>query len=878
MSEALTGRGTREAFRAPDGREAFRAPDAWHSPATYWFWHHLPSVAQIRAQVREMFDAGFRSFQIQARLSFPQGQYLDDDYLRACRLAVDEAARLGMIVGIYDDYNWQTGHAGGRAVAGHDELRERHLFWVRVPLLAGRGTGTISGIRSATENLGPAAMAWHYEGAEVRWADWRVEHVLVGEGDDTVDVADAARVDGVPDGCAVIVDTGGEAASALVLVSARCATSRLVNPLDRVAVERFVEAGYEPFRRALGDHFGQTVRYVFFDQPHAVYYDWAERAGDPRSALSIHPAVTEVLRARFGDALPAVWVAVLDETTDAGALAHRAQFWQSFSSYAIDTFLGTLADWSHRHGLLQTGHEVLGHVGSWTPGASFDTWDLRANFGLDHFAVDRHRDLTAVDAQDAVAQLSPRLGDAVARASGRHGTMVEQYFMTPPEGGTPWSGHWGLTLDELRGAAIRHHLAGMRQMVFHGFYQTHGHDRDHESLANPRFDFPPGVNVEPWFEGFHADYAVEASRLSEFLDGLDDGPEVLLLWPLRTFWTDGQTGPHADQVGAWARALTEADVPFRLIDERQLATIADAAPSARALVLPAVRTLADLDAVQAVHALAARGLRVVTSGRQPNVLQDAGAIGVAWDAVGAEHRADVPAAGEVRAALGLRDDASFPAAVAGARVRSGIDADGFRRVAVFNGGDGLLDVVLADGATEWDAADGSTRPFGAGRGRLEPGELRLFVLSDGAPFRVEVAGLAASTAQELAAGWTLRLPEGDEQPVDVSAGWQATHPTFSGTAVYRVTFEASGADDLVLRLPRVAGSARASVNGHALAPRGWRPFRFAIARGLLTAGINTLEVSVSGSAANAFYAGTGLRAHPEPNGLLAAPTLEVDAC
>ncbi|MEV7693424.1 hypothetical protein AB0N73_08840 [Microbacterium sp. NPDC089189] len=869
MSDAVTGRGT---------REAFRTPDAWHSPATYWFWHHLPSDDQIRTQVREMFDAGFRSFQIQARLSFPQGAYLDDDYLRACRRAVDEAARLGMIVGIYDDYNWQSGHAAGRAVAGHDDLRERHLFWVRVPVDAGRGTGTVSGIRSATENLGPAAMAWHYEDAEVRWADWRIEHVLVGEGRDTVDVPGGARVDGDAHGCTVAVSNAGPAASALVLVSARCATSRLVNPLDRVAVERFVEAGYEPFRRAFGDHFGQTVRYVFFDQPHAVYYDWAERAGDPRSALPIHTAMTEVLRSRFGDELPAVWAAVLGETADAGALARRARFWETFSTYAIGTFLGTLADWSHRHGLLQTGHEVLGHVGSWTPGASFDTWDLRANFGLDHFSVDRYRDLTAVDAQDAVAQLSPRLGDGVARASGRHGTMVEQYFMTPPEGGTPWSGHWGLTLDELRGAAIRHHFAGMRQMVFHGFYQTHGHDRDHESLANPRFDFPPGVNVEPWFAGFHADYAAEAARLSEFLDGVGDDPEVLLLWPLRTFWTDGQTGPHADQVGAWARALTEADVPFRMIDERQLRTIADEAPTARALVLPSVRTLADLAAVQAVHALAARGVRVVASGRQPSLLQDGGVLGVAWDAVGSEYLVDVPSAGEVRAALGLDEDRSAVATAAGARVRSGLDADGARRAAVFNDGEGLLDVVLADGATEWDATEGSTRPFPAGRARLEPGELRLFVLSEAARFGVEVAAPPASAAMALTTGWTLRLPEGDERPIDVTAGWQLAHPRFSGTAVYRVTFEASGADDLVLRLPRVAGSARASVNNRALAPRGWRPFRFRIARGLLTPGANTLEVSVSGSAANAFYAGTGLRAHPEPNGLLAAPTLEVDAC
>ena len=105
-----------------------------------------------------MHASGFRSFQIQARPSYPIDGYLDESYLRACRIAVEAAAGWGMTVGIYDDYAWQSGHAAGRAVRGHDDLRERQLFWVRVRLVDGRGIGRISEIRSATENLGPAAM------------------------------------------------------------------------------------------------------------------------------------------------------------------------------------------------------------------------------------------------------------------------------------------------------------------------------------------------------------------------------------------------------------------------------------------------------------------------------------------------------------------------------------------------------------------------------------------------------------------------------------------------------------------------------------------------------------------------------------------------
>jgi hypothetical protein len=111
--------------------ELFAMPDADHSPAAYWFWHRLPTVNEIRDQVREMQEGGIHSFQIQARLAYPIEEYLGPGYLSMCKVAVEEAAARSMTVGIYDEYNWQSGQAGGRTVHGADHLRERHIFWSR---------------------------------------------------------------------------------------------------------------------------------------------------------------------------------------------------------------------------------------------------------------------------------------------------------------------------------------------------------------------------------------------------------------------------------------------------------------------------------------------------------------------------------------------------------------------------------------------------------------------------------------------------------------------------------------------------------------------------------------------------------------------------
>ncbi|CAM5344363.1 MULTISPECIES: hypothetical protein [Streptomyces] len=894
--------------------QRFRNPDPWHAPAAYWFWHRLPDTDTIRAQVRQMYDAGIRSFQVQARLSYPIEGYLDDDYLAACRVAIETAAGLGMIVGIYDDYNWQTGHAAGRAVAGHDELRERHLFWVRIP--TGESGGTLSGIRSATENLGPTAMNWHYEGGVVAWADWRVEYALVtrraqGTVIERPDLVD--RVDGGADGCRVrLVEPVPADAETIVFVSARCATSRLVNPVDPVAVDRFVEAGYQPFAEAVGDFFGGTVAYMFFDQPHAVYYDWAERTGDLRSAMPFHESLAVSIRERWGERTPQVLASVLDGD-DPERLSLRAQFYEHFSGYAMETFLGRLRTWSHAHGLRQSGHEVLGHVGGWTLDTAFANWDLRVNFGLDHFGVDGYRDLTAVDAQDALVQLSPVFGDSVARHHGRSGTMVEQYFLTPPEGGTPWSGHWGLSLQELRTTAINHHLQGMRQMIFHGFYQTHGHGDDHESLRNPRFDFPPGINFEPWFADHHLRFALESARLSEFLEPVSPQSDVAVLYPLRTIWTAGQLGEQASALGQWARALTESRVGFHLVDERDLeaAVVEDdllclGDRRYRALVLPAVTTLRSAASLRRLRRLAEAGVRVLASGATPAVYQE-GPQTAAEDwavfAQAVEVFDAVPEEAVLRGLVAPRGQTvptlHVPAGSA-VRWRGGPDgADGFR-FACFAETEGTAELLLPDGPwqlEEWVAADGTVRALDAAEGAVvlgvERNELRLLHVRRGAEPADGRAGATEgfeaatghntpewSEPEELESGWVLEIPEdayeeaGTVRHIAVTCGWeQQGLSTFAGTADYVRQIRLDAPVLLELTLPAVAGAVLVFVNGLRVGERAWPPYRITIPADALKPGGNELRVQVAPPAANRYYAGTGLRAEPEPCGLLAPPLL-----
>lgn len=885
--------------------ERFTAPDAWHMPAAYWFWHHLPDHEQIRRQVGEMHDAGILSFQVQARMAYPIEGYLDDDYLAACKVAVAEAAALGMMVGVYDDYNWQTGHAGGRAVAGHDHLRERQLFWATGVVRDGRVELGISDIHSSTESLGEPGMAWHYDGSEVLWSDWEVPFAFLhGSGSVSDVTTGAAMTEARPDGCRVVVEVDGaqEGSSVTTFVAARSTTSRLVNFLDREAADRFVTAGYDPFFRELGEYFGSTITYFFFDQPHTNFYVWAERHGNLRSPVPYHSDLPGLIRERWPENYGEVLLALL-EGSSPEVKSHRSAFYDFFSKRAMSTFLGALHDWTSEKGVALSGHEVLAHVGQWDLAGAFDEWDLRINFGLDYFGIDSYRDITGVDAQDAVPQLSAKFGDSVARSNGRSGTIVEQYFANAHTGSGVYAGHWGLTLEELRAQAFRHHLFGMRQFLFHGFYQTDGFDDDPRMFSNPRFDFPPGHNFEPWFADHHGDFAIQSGRLSEFLDGAEPACDVAVLYPLRTVWAEGQGGEHSHEGGVWYENLARSGYGYHLVDEKDLLTarLEDGRlwlgeRGYRALVLPGATTLLGRETIELIDRAGDAGVTVVASGNTVAAYQSGPQTAV-------EDWTRLVAAGDVMALVGppeiaeLEDILGTPGADA---VRFGISAEAsvwtwsgrveasWRAVAFNDGTESAsVRIQFPDGVgavNRWDVATGEAARWSDESTfsvTLEPMELALFVV-DGTilPLADTTGMIEWADERALDGAWTLTVPSGQHaysdtsRSIDPSRGWEVQGlPDFSGIGIYRLELELVDPVDSRFILPAVSGSVSFRVNGLNIGRRSWSPFRFDVAADFLRHGSNTIEIIVASTAANRYYAGTGMRDTPEPAGLLATPLI-----
>jgi hypothetical protein len=832
---------------------------------------------------------------IQARLAFPRENYLSAEFMKAYREAVEIAGGLGLKIGLYDDYNWISGHAGGRTVEGRDHLRERHFFWssTRTP------AGAVSGIASPfIKAMGPDVARWHYEDGRLAWTEWTVVAALLHPEDAIEDdraVADVtARVVLTEQGdqsCRFVV-TGDipEGYAVTVFISARARTSRLINYLLPEAAERFIEVGLDPFSTALRGLMRDPVRVLFFDQPGPGFYRWDQHSGN----LGNSALYSETLRGAFllrHEAPFGLALLALVRDVGPGTASLRCAFYETYAGMMHEAFLGTLARWASRHGLELSGHEILAHVGAWGLNQGFRSIDPRVAIGVDHFGVDGFRTETAVDANNFEAQLAPKLGDSVARAHGRSRCVVETYA-TSLHSDVRASGQWDLTLATMRAQAIRLSFLGARQFLIHALWQTDGFDSDDRPFVNPRFDFAPGINFEPWWP-YVSQFSAESARLSAFIEPATPLTRVAVLYPLHTAWAEGPFHAHGAHLGEWCRHLTALGCDYLIVDEHGLdhATLEDgrlqvAGCGFDAAVLPSASVLKFGATLARVAEFQAKGIAIWISGDEPRSLDSPESASPMLKANARLQRppseSDVGALVSALPAMGPR--ISLPP---GTRLSRwlGRDPEGWWRFALFNDGtvEVLIEVGFADGveSERWDPRTGIVGSLERDRTlalRLEPHELICLRMrqTHAAPAATTPAAPAMSveSVTTLDASWSMLAPQANHAtPIAVDRGWELQgFPTLSGAGLYEREITVDNAGFFALDLPLVHTAVAVALDGREITRLGWPPYRVALGR--LEKGVHRLTLAVSNTAANRYYAGTPYRgARDEPSGLGAPPRL-----
>ncbi|GBQ13061.1 hypothetical protein CFR78_10960 [Komagataeibacter rhaeticus] len=879
---------------SPHAPSWFTAPDSRFRTAAFWFWHFLPTEEQCLQTIRDMKAAGLGCVLVQARLPLPLETYLSDAYLARCRFVARQVHKAGMRLEIYDEYGWMSGHGGGRTIAGADHLRERHLFWVSGTIRKGQATLELTGIHSTFLSfLGTAGRNWCYEGGQPLWGDWSV----IGGGTwhagrpaCTVPATQVTIGETRPDGCVLHVHapTLADGTDITILVAGRCKTSRLINYLLPQAGQHFIKQAYEPLLDAF-----PTAEAFFFDHPYAGFYQWDGQSGTIGNSILWDESL---LDANF--TLTGFLTCLYGEGAEAGRL--RGAFFNRYIRKMHEAFFGVLRKWCDTHAIGLTGHELLPHVGGWALRGGLNGFDPRVMPGNDPFGIDAYKTRTVMDAADYRPQLSAILGDSVARSHGRSRCTVEQYSTGREVGRPSLQGQWDLTLDRLRAQMLRHTLQGARRVLLHAVFQPEILALASDACPDPRFDFPPGFNLQPWWR-MAPGVMDEVARLSAFLEEGTPVRSVALLYPLESLLegTDGTTPACALHFGAWAEALFDNGTGYTIIDENQIHTdnIENGLLNARSgtfscIIIPAITTFRNTETLRALDVFARSGGRLFFShDRKPDAIPSGG---MEKTLCGTGHVSGIDEIGHHVKKHFQKD--IFHIENMPQRLALQEMDEATRRIAAFNDSGQMQHAVLHPAPyhrkiTQWFCESGKTRtlahlPAGCAlRMILRPLALTTLETRRVPPAAAWLAPdshpVPAPGARPviLGSGWSFQAGEkAQPHPIHVDRGWEAQgYPAFSGEGLYTLcTTLPAHRDDQTwyLVLPEVGGAAECFVNGQPCGGSIGQEAAFPLTD---HAGAISIHLSLYNTLFNSLYAN---RPDRDPrgstrSGILAPPRLEL---
>ncbi|MCX6360036.1 MAG: glycosyl hydrolase [Armatimonadetes bacterium] len=296
-----------------------------------WFWNGKLDADKTRTMVAACKAAGYYGMGI-LPCNGMGVDFMSPAFLRQYRVAVDEAARLGMRMCLYDEFWFPSGSAGGLLAKRRPEALSKRLDMLATDVTGPREftqvvpEGTLMGavaMEAATKRRLDITAA--VSGGRLRWnvpgGDWKV----------------------------------------MVFTCVRDGRDGLVDYLEPKAVDAFIKLTHQAYHDAMPERFGSTIDGAFYDEP-AFYHvaggrAWTDRFNDAfRARHGTHPITL----------YPALWFDIGPDTS----AARNALFGMRAELYA-NGFVKTLNDWCAAHRMGLTGHAdqeelvnpVIGSVG-----------------------------------------------------------------------------------------------------------------------------------------------------------------------------------------------------------------------------------------------------------------------------------------------------------------------------------------------------------------------------------------------------------------------------------------------------------------------------------------------------------------------------------
>lgn len=457
-----------------------------------WFWNTTMSPEKIRAQMVQLAAQGCRGAIISPRQGMG-GAYLSETFCNLVAEACREGARLGLELGVADEFPYPSGHAGGLVTLGRPECWGTNLrqsqreaeggeLWWELPDGAVLDCAAFpiendAVVWSGRRDLAPAV------GVRFRRDTYReVEKDLSAYNGRRYFSCDPVPV------CATTLPAGRWllVASVQTIWTQYKYVGPTVDTLDAEAMGRFVEVTHRRYERAFGSPAGPLLKVVFVDE--------IQPAGWSRHLPGLW-------QARHGtDLLPLLPALLRDDHPEAGSV-RRALDLLRRERFA-EVFIAPVRAWCRANGVVLAEERPLTRL---SDAAAVDL--PGCDCGHTRAGAPRHDLLSGHLRENA------RAAGSAAHWYGKPGALCE-------------NGHslgWGATLEDLRLMTDGLLQQGITHLFPHAAYAT--------TAALRKHDAPPSFFIQQTWWGLHHLLAERMEMVRRAFAGTRIAAEVLLVDP-----------------------------------------------------------------------------------------------------------------------------------------------------------------------------------------------------------------------------------------------------------------------------------------------------------------------------------------------------------
>jgi hypothetical protein len=575
-------------------RNHFENPPNAYRSLPFWAWNDDLKEEELNRQVKQMKEQGMGGFFIHSRDGL-ETVYMGQEWMELVRSTVETAKAEDMQAWLYDEDRWPSGFAGGLVQArGGDAFRAKGLtLEVLPPPLPGED-GVI---------------------ASLDFDDTDTDIVALFRA--VINERDLIRCERIQAGGSRELRNDEVLLLFRVEISERSAWFNNEAPPDQLnpeSVEAFIDITYEAYKKVVGEHFGQTVRGVFTDEPslHDRHCKFTKGRGWIPWSWSFPAYFQEKRGYDLLDLVPYLYFNG-ERSSEA-----RHDYWRTISERFSESYAKQIGQWCDNNGLAFTGHFLWeNNLGTATRvcGAVMPNYRYQHVPGIDMLNEQTNEYIT-------VKQCT-----SVANQYERKFVLTETYGCTG----------WGFTFEGQRWIGDFQFVLGVNLRSQHlSLYSIKG--------CRKR-DYPPVFNYNTSWWKYNVVMENYFARLSAVLTEGSPVRDVLVLHPASTAWSMVGTGPYGfpargkdrdvsdtnrygHEFNAFLGELLRAHYDFDLGDETIMAEtgaihgskIAIHKAEYQVVVIPEIRTMLSSTFQLLLEFLEAGG-KAVAVGPRPEMLE-----------------------------------------------------------------------------------------------------------------------------------------------------------------------------------------------------------------------------------------------------------------